>query len=468
MSSFLVKGLLVSVLLLMAGASFAQELTLDDCIELALRNRSAIITARGSEELAQASHRAALGAFLPRLDASASYRHSKQNDQRNQETFVTGSDTVYALLSADNSSLTPASLLAIEVPTEYGVREFELPDFESDGKSVSLSASMSLIDLGDWFRVSEAAADKSRAHLDVIASEQDMILSVKMAYFAYLAAHENVAVQQDALERSTEQLKLIESKFELGSAALSDVLKQKVQFGNDRVTLISAENSAVTTMADLAYTVGLDPAGEIDFSTQYTPREFVGALDEAIGFGHLHQPALLASEKSSDAAGYALKGARTRYLPTLGGYADYSWSASTNNYGDDDDSWNSSSGYGLSLSWNLFDGFAREQSVAMAKINRNNSLARLSEQRNFVTLAIKRAYLAIGKTRIQQQVAQENVEAASEDLKITQEKYDLGAATILEVLDAQVSLKSAQVLFIQAGFNLNLAVASLENAMGKM
>jgi outer membrane protein TolC len=221
-------------------------------------------------------------------------------------------------------------------------------------------------------------------------------------------------------------------------------------------------------MADLAFTIGLDPSAPIEFSTQYTTREFDGTMDEAISFGHLHQPALLASEVGVEAANHALKASRARYLPTLGGYADYAWSSSTNNYGDDDDSWKSSSGYGLSLSWNVFDGFAREQSVTAAKINRNNSLARSSENRNLVTLEIKKAFLNIDKTRLQQSVAQENVDAATEDLKITEEKYNLGAATILDLLDAQVSLKSAQVLHIQAGFDLNLAVASLENAMGKM
>ena len=58
--------------------------------------------------------------------------------------------------------------------------------------------------------------------------------------------------------------------------------------------------------------------------------------------------------------------------------------------------------------------------------------------------------------------------AAEEDLKITQEKYNLGAATILDLLDAQVSLKEAQVALIQVDFGLNLAIAQLENAMGKM
>ena len=58
--------------------------------------------------------------------------------------------------------------------------------------------------------------------------------------------------------------------------------------------------------------------------------------------------------------------------------------------------------------------------------------------------------------------------AAEEDLKITREKYNLGAATILDLLDAQVSLKTAQVALIQVDFDLNLAVAKLENAMGKV
>jgi len=472
MSSFLVKSLVFAAVLLTAGAAQAEVLTLDDCIELALKNRASIIAAHGSEDLAKAGQRAALGAFLPRLDASASMGRTIVKDQKSQvqDTYIASADTVYTLYYDDTTSLDPSGLLAIEVPTEYGVRvsEYELPDLERDSKSASLSASMSLFNLSNWFGLAEARADRARAHLDVIASEQDMILSVKVAYYAYLAFFENVAVQQEAVKRSEEQLKLIESRFELGSAALSDVLKQKVQYGNDRLTLLSAENSATTSRADLAYTIGIDPAGPTEFSTEHLTGEYSGSLPEALTFGLENQPGLLSAQKSADAAGHALKGARARYLPTLRGSGSYSWSASTNNYGDDDDSWKGSSYIGLGLSWSIFDGFSREYSIMAAKVNRNNSLARLSDQRNYVSLAIKKAYLDIEKTRIQQEVARENVEAAAEDLKITQEKYNLGAATILDLLDAQVSVKSAQVSLIQAGFDMNLAVATLENATGKM
>ena len=76
--------------------------------------------------------------------------------------------------------------------------------------------------------------------------------------------------------------------------------------------------------------------------------------------------------------------------------------------------------------------------------------------------------LDIVQLKEQKTVSQENVAAAEEDLRITQEKYNLGAATILDLLDAQVSLKTAQVALIQVDFDLNLAIAQLENAMGKM
>ncbi|MEW5995656.1 MAG: hypothetical protein AB1744_14855, partial [Candidatus Zixiibacteriota bacterium] len=57
----------VSLILLLAATVSAEILTLDDCIELALKNRASIIAARGQETLARWDQRTALGAFLPRV-----------------------------------------------------------------------------------------------------------------------------------------------------------------------------------------------------------------------------------------------------------------------------------------------------------------------------------------------------------------------------------------------------------------
>ncbi len=457
------------VTLLTAGSTMATDvLTLDDCIEMALRNRSSIIAARGAENLAKWDKMTALGAFLPRVSAGYDYSKSKQTNATS-ETSVTRPITFDTLTWAGQVNGVDTTLLTLQPDSTVTEKvKYDVRDQDRTNKGFSARASMDLINVPSWFNLAAASADKARAHLNVIGSEQDLILSVKSAYYLYLAAVQKVTVDTQAVERSKEQLKLIESKFELGSASKSDVLKQKVQAGNDRLALLSSQNAVTTTRAELAYTIGLDPTSDVRFSTDYTVREYDGTLAQAMDVGLRAKPSLLAAEKSLDAARHRVKAQWSEYLPTLSGSASYSIGDNTSG---DTLTYTFSShnrSIGISLSWNIFDGFYRERNVAAAKINRNNAMAQLADERNYTMSTIQTAYLNIEQLKEQKSVAQENVDAANEDLKITQEKYNLGAATILDLLNAQVSLTTAQVSLISADFDLNLAIAKLENAMGQM
>jgi len=156
------------------------------------------------------------------------------------------------------------------------------------------------------------------------------------------------------------------------------------------------------------------------------------------------------------------------YLPSLSLSGDYTKFNGTQAYPEVIERESMSYTYGFSVRWNIFDGFARERELSRAKIMKNNSASTLADTRNKVTAEIKTAYLDIERQREANEVARENVEAATEDMKIVQERYNLGAATILDILNAQEALKRAHVDQINSNFDLNLAVARLENAMGKM
>ncbi len=460
-SVFLRVIIALMVTVVAAASGSAAELTLDDCIELALKNRASIIAARGAEDLAAAGQRSALGAFLPRVSASYGYFRGKE----------TGIEPVRTVPTAFMDSIdvhvigTDTARDYIQVPTEFmGNDEQDI----GPSKSLTFETSMSLFDVSNWFDLAQAKANRQAARLDVISSEQDLILSVKIFFYAYLAAVENVDVQEQAVARSEEQLKLIQSRFELGAAALTDVLKQKVQYGNDKLALLRATNSVVTSKADLSYTIGLDPNREAEFSTTYQVRAFEGGMGDAIEFGMANQPGLLSAEKSLDATRSGVKSGVAGYLPTVSLFANYNIFEGTQAFPTVFDYSSNTVTYGFRVNFTIFDGFLRESSVTSAKVARNNAMAALSDTRNLVTRNIKTAYFDIDQQKQATVVANENVDAASEDLKITQEKYNLGAATILDLLDAQVSVKRAQVALIQADFDLNLAIARLENAMGKM
>ena len=460
------KNLIISlftIAILVTSSVSAQdkELTLNDCIELALSSRASIVAARGREDVAKAGKLAALGAFLPRV--SASYDYSKGKETAIDPMNVVGSDYVTRLDTTDIGG--QVAIDAVTEPTTFTT--FDEQDI-GPNKSLSLSGRMEILNFGNFFALSEAGANKDAAHLDVLNSEQDLIYSVKVSYFAYLAAVENVAVQEEAVKRSEEQLKLIQSRYDLGSASLSDVLKQKVQFGNDQLALLTASNTVVTAEASLAYTVGLDPNKNYTFSKDYITHDYNGSVDDAINFGIEHEPGFLATQKNLSASKSGVKSAVADYLPSLSLNASYSKFNGTQAFPTVFEYSSNTLRYGFSVSWNIFDGFNRERSVTIAKINRNNAMAQLADTRNLLAREVKTAYYDIEQQKKSKNIAQANVDASTEDLKITQEKYNLGAATILDILNAQVSLKTAQVSLIRADFDLNLAVARLENAMGKM
>ncbi|RME24633.1 MAG: hypothetical protein D6800_08490, partial [Candidatus Zixiibacteriota bacterium] len=138
------------------GQTASNELTLDDCIELALKNRSSIIAAMGNEQAAAAGKLSALGAFLPRISASYSYSKGKDFNINPPNRRFIDSNTV------------------------------ELVDEQDQGpnKRLFLDARMTAFDLGNFFDYFAAKADQASAKLNVLASEQDMILAVKTSYYA--------------------------------------------------------------------------------------------------------------------------------------------------------------------------------------------------------------------------------------------------------------------------------------------
>ncbi len=187
---------LVVLAILSSSSVFAQELTLNDCIDLALSNRASIIAARGREAVADAGELSALGAFLPRVDASYSYSKGKET---NVKTFASTEfqDTIVTVFDDYGNS---TDVLA-HIPLNFV--EVDGNDQDSGpNKSLSFSASMWVLNIGNFYSLAEAKANVDVAHLDVLNSEQDLIYSVKVSYFAYFASVENVDVQEEAVKRS--------------------------------------------------------------------------------------------------------------------------------------------------------------------------------------------------------------------------------------------------------------------------
>jgi len=426
--------IIVIAVFISGGTAVGEVLTLDDCIELALNNHQSVIEARGQVDLYNGYlWNSAGSAFLPYISASGSVR----------ESHASGLEVVNGIETGKIVS---------------GVSKFY---------GLGISGNMTLFNGGrSIFNYLSARVEKKRMEHLLESTEQDIILTVKQIYFNFLKAQDQRKNSEEAVKRGEEQYKLTSSRYEVGSASKSDVLKAKVQYGTERLTLLATENAVKTTHADLCYLIGIDVNSDVEYSTQFDQREYENTEESALKYGLANHPGLLASGNNVTSAEYGVKSAWGRFLPSVSisisrDYSNRSWSE-VSKFRDIDGQWTIST----SINIPIFEQFGRKYELSRSRANLNNARVAQLYTRNYIAAEIKRAFLEQKRTKQALQVAEETVAAAEEDFNLIQEKYNLGSATILEVLDAQVSLVEAENSQVEARYDYNLSVASLEKAMG--
>jgi outer membrane protein TolC len=121
----------------------------------------------------------------------------------------------------------------------------------------------------------------------------------------------------------------------------------------------------------------------------------------------------------------------------------------------------------LGLNWQLFNGLRREQTLWNASANREASEANAADARRLVNAQVTQWLQALQSARTRFSIAGASREAADEALRVQNERYRLGAATIVEVLQAQQNLDQSEVDAVNARVDYQIARAQLEALLGR-
>jgi outer membrane protein len=237
--------------------------------------------------------------------------------------------------------------------------------------------------------------------------------------------------------------------------------------GQAQLDLINAENNYKIAVANLNYLIGNDINQQYRVDTTGGVRETDYTLQGSLETAMEKNPTLQSYKHSMDASRNNVRSAWGGFLPTV----NVSYSTSWYDIGKFQIgglySRNNTYRYGVNLSLNIFDRFLTKRQVSVAKAQLNTDKFVYHNYINSLRLQVTQSYLNLEKAQLSIQVSRDNLASAQEDYKLAQEKYTLGAATILDLLDAEVSLRTAESNVIQSEYNLNLAVADLERALGK-
>jgi outer membrane protein TolC len=403
--------------------------TLDEAIRLAQAAQPSVVQARGAANNARAQVRSATGAYLPSLSASSS-------GSRDYSERPTANNSSGSVQSGSSNNL------------NFGVN--------------------SSVDLFTGFRrgadSKAARATRTAADASLIDAESQAALGATQQFFDALAAQQLVRVREASVKQAEEQLKLSVAKLHVGSATRSDSLRSLVNLGTAQLALVSAQSSVAATQAALGRTLGLD--GRVEAAEDSAFYSFTAAIDtaELQQEAMEHSPTVQASEASATAARALIGSAKAAYWPTLAlsGSANWNGSNNTNDY-----QLFARRSVSLGVNWPIFNRFVREQTIVNRVSSADAAAATAADTRRQVQAAVTTQAAALEAARVRIEITRTSVEAATEDLRVVQERYRVGAATILDVLTSQSALAQAQVDAVNARFDYLKAKAQIEALIGR-
>jgi outer membrane protein len=400
------------------------EVTLNEAIRRALDAQPAMVQARGDQRNAGASKRSAFGSYIPSLSVSASYDH--------RNTPGVSGSTGRAVPAQSYTGTVSTSLELFD-----GFRRF--------ANLKSASASLDAADAG------------------VVNQRFQTTLDTKQFFYTAIANEALVRVADAQVKRAQQQLQISVQKLRAGSATRSDSLRSTVEYGNARIALLQARAALATAQANLGRQIGVDGQVRAVFDSTLPALPDTVALRTAVSTA----PAVEQAEAEARSARAQVWSARSQYWPSV------TLSYSNSHQGSKDpvppifSPYPETSQWRVGLTWALFNGFTREVNNTNASAARDLAEARAADARREVAAQLTQQLTTLSTAFEQITIARENMAAATEDLRVQNERYRVGAATILDLLTSQAALTQAEVNVVQTQFNYLIARSQLEATVGR-
>jgi outer membrane protein TolC len=221
--------------------------------------------------------------------------------------------------------------------------------------------------------------------------------------------------------------------------------------------------------------LGREPYIEFDVEDQILVNMVSSELEEITRLVQENNKSLLISKQNKLIAEKNLSLSKSVYYPKLAFNANYGY---TDSYTDrlgpfdssvtrtDIESKNYDKSVGLTLSFNVFNGFRDKINYQNAKLEAKNQELSLNKSLNEISGLAHEKYTSLNKQIEIIQLEEENVVAAQQNLRLLQDLFQVGAASSLEFRDAQVNLARSQANLISAKFQAKILRIELDQLAG--
>ena len=400
------------------------EVTLADCIKLAITHHPTIMSAISNAEIYKTRIGQAWSNYFPTLGAGISY---SRND-------------MLMTMSGNYSRMMQQKYDMYYMPT--------------------LSANMLLFDFGK----TKANADVAKrnyesSRYDAETSIESVIYNVKVAYFNMVFAEAQKVVYEDTVKDYELQLKQARAYYNIGKKAKIDVTTAEYNLGNAKVNLIKAKNTLELASVQLANAVGIPELENVILKDKLNTKLYDVNFPDLIKTAESSRPSLLSAKKLMDAAELNVRSAKRAFTPDISAFGSY------NNGGRQMDS---DYGYqaGIQLNYTGLNLMLLKKQVDEAKATYQKYVADYEQQKQNVYLEVKSAYINLLNSHDSLGVSKLALQQAKEQQYQAFRRYQVGLGNAIEFKDAENTYLNAQLNYYSNLLDYNVNAAELERVIG--
>lgn len=412
----------------------AQKFSLQDVIKIGLENNFDIRIAKENKKISDNNIGLGTASFLPKVDLTGSYGYTDTEQETNS-------------------------------PFSFG-----------NTQTTSISGSIALNwTLFDGFKM--FANNRYYQSLEKLSEEttknviENNVIGISRAFFNLVRAKQLYDSGDSTLAISKKRFEKIKSAKELGTVSTTDYLNSEVLVSNDISNLYRLELEVHNAKRQLLILIGKSPDEDIEINTEITLNSLMYSLSEMYELASKNNSKLNINKKTVEFQKENVILSRGNYFPTISLQSSYSYSdrsTATNNpnYSNDITSTSKDAFIGLNLTYNIFNGFKDNITYQNSKINLE--IAKLEAQRieNELMGEVKEKFDTFNNQLKIIELESRNLKAAEQNIRLMEEKYDLGVVSSLEFRDAQLLLANARNSKIIAEYNAKITYLEINQLTG--
>ena len=428
-----------ALLILIVSSSSAQRtLTLEEAIANTLEKNYDIILSKNDSAIAAIDYSYRNAAFVPRLNETAGVLW---NNNSQKQTLSDGSKRNKSGIKSNNIT----SQLALNWTLFDGLKMF-----------ITRNRLEEVLQFGQ---------------LEIRDQVVNTVASVINNYYNIVRQKQQLRSIEEQMSIDSERVRLAQYRLDIGVGIKPDLLQSKIDLNAQKAAQLQQQALIAQLKEQLNQAMALP---------QFTDYEVVDTIviNTSISLGGVmsdaekNNPAVMMARKNIDIANLELKETKASLFPTISFNSAYNFNRTTNQVAINNFStlFNQVNGfnYGFTATIPILNNFNTRRLIKQAKWSLGYQNIVYENQKSVTTLSVINAFQSYEQQKKELSLEEENILLARENLDIVFQTYKLGAATLLQLKEAQNSLADAETRLIEARYNAKVSETELLRLSGQL